>query len=137
MDEYGNALRELAAVNIFAGDLLFKNFGVTRYGRVVFYDYDEIEYLTDCRFRRIPQRPDGQDDLSDEVWYGVGPHDVFPEEFATFLLTDPRTRDAFLEHHAALLDAQWWQDIQRDIAAGNLTEVLSYPDSVRFLDTAQ
>ncbi len=136
MDEYGNALRELAAVNIFAGDLLFKNFGVTRYGRVVFYDYDEIEYLTDCRFRRIPQRPDGQDDLSDEVWYAVGQHDVFPEEFATFLLTDPRTRDAFLEHHAALLDAQWWQDIQRDLATGKLTEVLSYPDSVRFLDTA-
>jgi isocitrate dehydrogenase kinase/phosphatase len=134
MREYGNALRDLAAVNIFAGDLLFKNFGVTRYGRVVFYDYDEIEYLTDCRFRRIPRRPDGQDDLSDDVWYPVGPHDVFPEEFATFLLTDARTREAFMECHAELLDAQWWQDVQRDLAAGKLTEVLSYPDSIRFHD---
>src|SRR5213596_3208554 len=94
---------ELAAVNIFPGDLLFKNFGLTRYGRVVFYDYDEIEYLSDCTFRRIPQRPDGSDDTSDEVWYPVGQHDVFPEEFRTFLLTDERTRRAFLTRHAELL----------------------------------
>jgi len=86
--DYGDALRQLAAVNIFAGDLLFKNFGVTRYGRIVFYDYDEIEYLTECRFRRIPAPPPGHDEWSDEVWYPVGPHDVFPEEFPTFLFPD-------------------------------------------------
>jgi hypothetical protein len=86
--------RRLAAVNIFAGDLLFKNFGVTRFGRVVFYDYDEIEYLTDCNFRKIPPPPPGWDEMSGDVWYPVGPHDVFPEEFETFLLTDPRTRSA-------------------------------------------
>ena len=96
MREYGDALKELAAVNIFAGDLLFKNFGVTRFGRVVFYDYDEIEYLTDCNFRRIPPPPPGWDEMSDDVWYPVGPHDIFPEEFETFLLTDPRTRECFL-----------------------------------------
>ena len=72
MREYGDAIRELAAVNIFAGDLLFKNFGVTRYGRVVFYDYDEIEYLTDCRFRDIPPPPPGWDEMSGDVWYAVG-----------------------------------------------------------------
>ena len=96
MREYGDALKELAAVNIFAGDLLFKNFGVTRFGRVVFYDYDEIEYLTDCNFRRIPPPPPGWDEMSDDVWYRVGPHDIFPEEFETFLLTDARTRECFL-----------------------------------------
>jgi len=74
--DYGNAIKELAAINIFAGDLLFKNFGLTRYGRVVFYDYDEIEYLTDCRFRTIPKAPAGADDMSGEVWYPVGPHDI-------------------------------------------------------------
>ena len=101
--EYGQAIRDLAAVNIFAGDLLYKNFGQTRYGRVVFYDYDEIEYMTDCSFRKIPAPPPGFDDCSGEVWYRVGPKDVFPEEFATFLLTDPDVRDAFLRHHADLL----------------------------------
>src|SRR5947207_2516759 len=95
MSDYGDALKQLAAVNIFAGDLLFKNFGVTRYGRIVFYDYDEIEYMTACTFRRIPQPPPGQDEMSSEVWYPVGPNDVFPEEFATFLLTDDEVRADF------------------------------------------
>jgi isocitrate dehydrogenase kinase/phosphatase len=133
MREYGTAIRELAAVNIFAGDLLFKNFGVTRFGRVVFYDYDEIEYLVDCNFRRIPPPPPGWDDMSEDVWYGVGAHDIFPEEFATFLLTDPRTRDCFIAAHAELLDAAWWQAMQNEIRTGRLVEVLSYPDSVRFI----
>jgi isocitrate dehydrogenase kinase/phosphatase len=130
--EYGNALKELAAVNIFAGDLLFKNFGVTRFGRVVFYDYDEIEYLTDCVFRRIPPPPPDYDEMSGDVWYPVGAHDVFPEEFATFLLTDPKTRECFMYYHADLLDAEWWQSVQREIRTGRLVEVLSYSAAVRF-----
>jgi isocitrate dehydrogenase kinase/phosphatase len=130
--EYGNALKELAAVNIFAGDLLFKNFGVTRFGRVVFYDYDEIEYLVDCNFRRIPPPPPDYDEMSGDVWYPVGPRDVFPEEFATFLLTDPKTRECFLYYHADLLDAEWWQSVQNEIRSGRLVEVLSYSPAVRF-----
>ncbi len=132
MREYGDALKELAAVNIFAGDLLFKNFGVTRFGRVVFYDYDEIDYLVDCVFRRIPAPPPGYDEMSNDVWYPVGPKDIFPEEFATFLLTDAKTRECFLYYHADLLDAQWWQETQREIRSGRLVEVLSYPESARF-----
>jgi isocitrate dehydrogenase kinase/phosphatase len=130
--DYGNAIKELAAINIFAGDLLFKNFGVTRYGRIVFYDFDEIEYLTDCTFRTIPKAPPGVDDVSGEVWYPVGPRDVFPEEFATFLLTDPDIKGAFLTFHADLLDAKWWQAMQDVNRSGRPTEVLSYPESVRF-----
>jgi isocitrate dehydrogenase kinase/phosphatase len=129
--DYGEALRDLATVNIFAGDLLFKNFGVTRNGRVVFYDYDEIEYLTDCRFRAIPAPPPGHDETSAETWYPVGAHDVFPGEFATFLLTDPRVRAAFLARHAALLSPQWWQAAQEH-AGGHPREVLSYPSRSRF-----
>jgi isocitrate dehydrogenase kinase/phosphatase len=132
MREYGDALKELAAVNIFAGDLLFKNFGVTRFGRVVFYDYDEIEYLVACNFRKIPPPPPGWDDMADDVWYPVGPHDVFPEEFETFLLTNPKTRACFLSVHADLLDAGWWQAMQAKIRTGQLAEVLSYPAAIRF-----
>ena len=130
--DYGDAIRELAAVNIFPGDLLYKNFGITRYGRVVFYDYDEIEYLTDCRFRRIPPPPPGFDEMSGDVWYPVGPHDVFPEEFDTFLLTDQRVRRAFIAHHADLLDAGWWQARQESLRSRGVAEVLSYPAGVRF-----
>jgi isocitrate dehydrogenase kinase/phosphatase len=135
MREYGDAIAQLARANIFAGDLLFKNFGVTRFGRVVFYDYDEIEYLTDCRFRRIPPPPPDHDEMSSDVWYAVGPRDVFPEEFATFLLTDPAIREAFMRHHAPLLDASWWQAVQATIAGGEVPEVLSYPESARFRAT--
>ena len=130
--EYGDAIAQLARSNIFAGDLLYKNFGVTRHGRVIFYDYDEIEYLTDCNFRKIPPPPPGFDDMSSDVWYAVGPRDVFPEEFETFLLTDPRIREDFRRYHACLLDAGWWQDVQREIRNGSVPEVLSYPESVRF-----
>ena len=130
--EYGAAIRELATVNIFAGDLLFKNFGVTRFGRVVFYDYDEIEYLTDCKFRKMPTPPPGYDEMSGDVWYPVGTHDIFPEEFATFLLTDPRTRESFTHYHADLLTADWWQATQGEIRTGRPVEVLSYPQELRF-----
>ena len=136
MREYGDAIRELAAVNIFAGDFLFKNFGVTRYGRVVFYDYDEIEYLTACNFRRIPTPPPGWDEMSGDVWYPVGPRDIFPEEFRTFLLTDPRTRRAFERFHADLLDARWWQANQAELRAGKPVEVLSYSEAIRFRTTS-
>ena len=132
MRDYGDAIRQLAAVNIFAGDLLFKNFGVTRYGRIVFYDYDEIEFLTACSFRCIPPPPEGYDEMSNDVWYPVGPTDVFPEEFATFLLTDPAVRRDFLAAHAELLDAGWWCAAQQKLASGELPEVLSYPDKLRF-----
>ena len=134
--DYGEALKQIAIVNIFPGDLLFKNFGVTRYGRVVFYDYDEIEYVTDCRFRSIPPPPPGYDEMSGDVWYPVGPRDVFPEEFATFLLTDPDVRASFLAHHADLLDAAWWRSVQAAIGEGALPEVLSYPERIRFTPPA-
>lgn len=131
--EYGNAIRELATVDIFCGDLLFKNFGVTRHGRVVFYDYDEIEYLKDCRFRRIPPPPPGHDEMSGDVWYDVAPRDVFPEEFATFLLTDGSIRESFLRYHRQLLDADWWKAVQATLQSdAALPEVLSYPDDIRF-----
>ena len=108
---------------------------MTRFGRVVFYDYDEIEYLADCNFRRIPSPPPGWDDMSGDVWYGVGKHDIFPEEFATFLLTDARIRECFLAAHAELLGASWWQAMQDEIRTGRQIEVLSYPASERFAHT--
>ena len=130
--EYGNAIRELATANIFPGDMLWKNFGVTRYGRVVFYDYDEIEFMTAMNFRRIPPAPYPEMEMAAEPWYSAGPMDVFPEEFATFLLGAPRVRKAFLKHHRDLLDAKFWQDVQASIRKGYLEDFFPYPTELRF-----
>ncbi len=130
--EYGNAIRELAYANIFPGDMLFKNFGVTRNGRVVFYDYDEIEYMTDCNFRRIPEPPTPEAEMSGEPWYSVARNDIFPEEFGSFLLTHAETRRAFMRYDADLLTPEFWQETQQKIAEGLGPDFFPYPESGRF-----
>jgi isocitrate dehydrogenase kinase/phosphatase len=131
--EYGNAIKDMVAANIFPGDMLWKNFGVTRQGKVVFYDYDEIEYLTDCNFRRVPEARTEEDEMSGEVWYSVGPKDVFPETFGPFLLGNPRVREVFMKHHADLLDAAFWQGHKERILAGYVHDVFPYDTSRRFV----
>ena len=130
--EYGHAIKDLVAANIFPGDMLWKNFGVTRHGRVVFYDYDEIEYLTDCNFRRVPPPRHEEDELSGEPWYHVGPHDVFPETFGPFLLGHPRVRDAFMRHHAELLTPEFWQQNKERIQRGEVIDFFPYGAHRRF-----
>jgi isocitrate dehydrogenase kinase/phosphatase len=130
--EYGHAIKDLVAANIFPGDMLYKNFGVTRHGKVVFYDYDEIEYLTDCNFRKVPAPRNEEDEMSGEVWYPVGPKDVFPETFGPFLLGNDRVRELFLKHHADLLDAAFWQSHKERILAGHVHDVFPYDESKRF-----
>ncbi|HSN32517.1 MAG TPA: isocitrate dehydrogenase kinase/phosphatase-domain containing protein, partial [Ideonella sp.] len=130
--EYGNAIKDLVAANIFPGDMLWKNFGVTRNGKVVFYDYDEIEYLTSCNFRRVPQARTEEEELSGEVWYSVGAHDVFPETFGPFLLGNARVREVFLKHHADLLDPAFWQAHKERILAGDVLDVFPYDPKRRF-----
>jgi len=130
--EYGNAIKDLVRANIFPGDMLWKNFGVTRHGRVVFYDYDEIEYLTDCTFRKVPEARNEEDEMSGEVWYRVGPKDVFPETFAPFLLGNPTIREVFMAHHADLLDVAFWQGHKEEILAGYVHDVFPYEAQKRF-----
>jgi isocitrate dehydrogenase kinase/phosphatase len=130
--EYGNALKDLVAANIFPGDMLWKNFGVTRNGKVVFYDYDEIEYITDCNFRKVPEPRNEEDEMSGEIWYSVGPHDVFPETFGPFLLGDPRVRAIFMKHHADLLEAAYWQQHKERIKEGYVHDVFPYDRARRF-----
>ena len=126
MLEYGNAIKQLAAANIFPGDMLLKNFGVTRHGRVIFYDYDEINYLTESHFRVIPPPRDFDDEMSAEPWYSVGPYDVFPEEFATFIFSDLETRRIFEELHPDLLQASYWQSLQDQLKEAVVTDVIPY-----------
>ncbi|MEH0167941.1 bifunctional isocitrate dehydrogenase kinase/phosphatase [Roseateles microcysteis] len=130
--EYGNAIKDLVAANVFPGDMLWKNFGVTRHGKVVFYDYDEIEYLTDCNFRKVPAPRNEEEEMSGEVWYRVGPRDVFPETFGPFLLGHPGVREIFMKHHADLLDAAYWQGHKERIEAGYVHDVFPYEAHKRF-----
>ncbi len=131
--EYGDAIRQLAAANIFPGDMLYKNFGVTRLGRVVFYDYDEIQRMTEMNFRVIPPAPNEEAEMSSEPWYSVASNDVFPEEFGIFLLGDSRVRESFMRYHADLLTARWWQQCRDQIAIGKIDSFFPY-DQERRLD---
>ena len=130
--EYGNAIKDLVRANIFPGDMLWKNFGVTRHGKVVFYDYDEIEYLTDCNFRKVPEARNEEEEMSGDIWYTVGPRDVFPETFGPFLLGNPKVREVFMKHHADLLDAAFWQGHKERIGAGHVHDVFPYERHKRF-----
>ena len=130
--EYGNAIKDLVAANIFPGDMLWKNFGITRNGKVVFYDYDEIEYITESNFRKVPKARTEEDEMSGEVWYSVGKHDVFPETFGPFLLGNDAVREVFMQHHADLLDVEFWQAHKERIKAGHVFDVFPYEQKKRF-----
>ena len=132
IEEYGNAIRQLAAANIFPGDMLFKNFGVTRHGRVVFYDYDEICYMTEVNFRDIPPPRYPEDELASEPWYSVSPGDVFPEEFRHWLCADSRIGPLFEEMHADLFRADYWRALQNRIRDGHVEDVYAYRRRQRF-----
>jgi isocitrate dehydrogenase kinase/phosphatase len=133
LDEYGNAIKQLAAANIFPGDMLLKNFGITRHGRVVFYDYDEICYLTDVNFRAIPEPRTPEEEMSSEPWYSVGPNDVFPEEFRRFLFGRPAIKRRFTELHGELFDPEYWRELQRVILDGQVMDVYPYRRKKRFI----
>jgi isocitrate dehydrogenase kinase/phosphatase len=124
--DWGNAIKELAVSNIFPGDVLLKNFGVTRHGRVVFYDYDELCPLTSCNFRKLPPSASYEDELASEPWFYVEENDVFPEEFVKFLALSGPLREVFLQHHSDLFEADYWQQTQNAIKAGELQHIFPY-----------
>ncbi|MGH2374728.1 MAG: bifunctional isocitrate dehydrogenase kinase/phosphatase, partial [bacterium] len=124
--EYGQAIKDLAATNIFPGDLLLKNFGVTRHGRVAFYDYDELCPLTDCNFRDMPRARDLDEELAAEPWFYVGDGDLFPEEFLTFMGLQGTVREVFLEAHRDLLSPDFWRRMQARHAAGEVLDIFPY-----------
>lgn len=130
--DYGQAIKDLAAANIFTGDMLLKNFGVTRHGRVIFYDYDELCFITDCNFRELPAPRDAIDEMAAEPWYSVGEHDVFPTEFKAFFMLPGELGDAFQEVHGDLLTLDFWRGMQDRARAGEVLDVYPYPAYRRF-----
>lgn len=132
INEYGNAIKELCAVNIFPGDLLLKNFGVTRLNRVVFYDYDEIGFLTDYNFRRLPDPRDDEDEFSSTPNFHVGENDIFPEEFLNFLIGDLKIRSIFTELHGDLFSPKFWRNTQKRLRKREIIDVYPYRTELRF-----
>ncbi|MDP5063807.1 MAG: bifunctional isocitrate dehydrogenase kinase/phosphatase [Haliea sp.] len=132
MDEYGNAIKQLAAANIFPGDMLLKNFGVTRHGRVVFYDYDEIVPLMDCNFREIPAARTEAEEMASKPWYNVGPNDIFPEEFRLFFSGNQRARKVFDAMHSDIYEASFWRGLQERIGTGYVEDFFPYRRKLRF-----
>lgn len=132
LEDYGHAIKQLAAANIFPGDMLLKNFGVTRHGRVVFYDYDEIVYLTDVNFRDIPASSHPEDGMAAEAWFSVDDADVFPEEFKNFLFSSKYLVDLFSEYHGELFTAEYWRNMQANVRDQKLIDVFPYRHNRRF-----
>ncbi len=131
--DYGNAIKDMAATNIFPGDMMLKNFGVTRHGRVIFYDYDEVCLLTQCNFRKIPTARTDDEMLSPEPWYSVGENDVFPEEFRIFMGLSGDLLEVFCEKHEDLFDAVYWREIQEQIKNKALVHIFPYPQEKRLV----
>ncbi len=129
--DYGQAIKDLARSNIFPGDLLLKNFGITRNRRAIFYDYDELCLVSECRFRRLPSARDNDEEMHHGAWYHVNANDVFPEQFPRFLGLTPEQQDALLQAHGEIFDVRWWLDVQQSLAQGSKTEASPYPESVR------
>ncbi|WP_367607375.1 bifunctional isocitrate dehydrogenase kinase/phosphatase [Legionella sp. W05-934-2] len=132
LDEYAQAIRDMIGVNIFPGDLLLKNFGITKFKRVIFYDYDEVQYLLNMNFRPIPKPQTIEQELAAEPWYSVGPYDVFPEEFPTFITANETMRNYLTTHHADLFDPSYWQTIQYRVRHAIFQDVFPYPLRFRF-----
>ena len=124
--DYGQAIKDLAQTNIFTGDLLLKNFGVTPHNRIIFYDYDEVSLVTDCNFRDIPEADDMQDEMLAETWYYVGKNDIFPSEFIRFLSMNEKLKLAFMQHHEDLLTAEYWRGVQQKHRKGEVSLVVPY-----------
>lgn len=130
--DYGFCVKELAAANIFPGDLLLKNFGVTRHGRVIFYDYDEIGKVTDCRFRRLPQPSEDDEMRGNFELIAAEPNDIFPEEFKAFMAPEGPIGEIFLAEHNEIFDPKFWRDIQKRIEAGEYLRFFAYDQYKRF-----
>ena len=124
--DYGQTIKDLANTNIFPGDLLLKNFGVTRHRRVVFYDYDEVALVTECDFREIPDSDDDEDVLRSDVWFHVNKNDIFPEEFIKFLSMDQHLRALFLDVHGDLLTADYWNRVKNKLLSGDIELIIPY-----------
>ena len=129
--DFGQTIKDLAATNIFPGDVLLKNFGVTRHGRVIFYDYDELAPLTDCNFRRLPEPRSLEEEMAAEPWFYVGPHDMFPEEFLPFIGLHGELRETFLSAHRELFDADFWNRMQALHRAGEIVDIFPYRETHR------
>jgi isocitrate dehydrogenase kinase/phosphatase len=133
--DYGEAIKDLANSNIFPGDMLLKNFGVTRHGRVVFYDYDELCFLEDCKFRRFPPSMSLEDELAPEPWFHVNQGDIFPAEFERFLGLIGEPRRVFEQHHADLFDVAFWRDAQQHTAHNEIAHIFPYAPELRLCVT--
>ncbi len=130
--DYGRSILQLAQANIFPGDMMTKNFGLTGQKRVIFYDYDEIEFLSDMNFRRKPKAETYEQIYASEPWYSIAKNDVFPEDFKRWMIGREDIKEEFIRYHQDLFDPECWQKVQQRIASGELIHAFPYPEEIRF-----
>ena len=135
--DYGYAVKDLAAAGSFVGDYLPKNFGVNRLGRVILYDYDDLDNLVSWNFRSLPDPPPWAETLPYEDWLSRSERDVFPEHDFRIFTVPAHGRAAFLKHHADLLGPVFWNSIKSELESGKVPEFCPYPLEKRLLPAAR
>lgn len=129
--DYGQAIKDMARSGIFPGDMLLKNFGVSRNRRALFYDFDELCLIEQCHFRDLPEAREEDETRPLEDWLYARRDDIFPALFPRFLGLPPPLRETLCAAHGEIFDAAWWRGVQARLRAGEYLDVMPYPASAR------
>lgn len=134
VDALGTFIKDLAAMGFFMGDCygLPFNTGLTHGFNVALFDFDDLGPLERYRFRETPPPPGEQDELLwnsevDGAWFSMAENDVLVDEWERFLGVPPELREYFRQRHGSLFTTEYWRDVQRRVAGGELHYVLPYP----------
>jgi isocitrate dehydrogenase kinase/phosphatase len=131
----GHCIRNNAATNIFNKDLDSRNYGVGRYGKVLLFDYDAVEKLTDVKIRTNQDREPGEETIPD--WFFEDGAIFLPEELEVGMqFKNDTARRYFRRENADLMSVQYWQEVQQKLKRDEVLQLRVYPVSCE-LDSMQ
>ncbi len=132
----GHCIRNNAATNIFNKDLDSRNYGIGRYGRVLLFDYDAVEKLTDVKIRTNTEREPGEETVPE--WFFEDGVIFLPEEMEYGMqLNNEWARRAFRAQNADLLTVDYWEGVQQKLLRGEVPGLRMYPRASKVVAEAR